>query len=59
MTTKIVTTKNWAKVHTYPIKMMRKEARFTTRNMKTEYSQPATFSSLTWKGKHTPEGKKI
>ena len=35
--------------------MARKAMRLTTRNIKTEYSQPGSFSSLTWKGRQTPE----
>ena len=34
--------------------MARKAMKLTTRNIKTEYSQPGSFSSLTWNGRQTP-----
>ncbi len=39
---------------TYPISIMMNEIKFSTRKIKTEYSQPATVSLLTWNGRHTP-----
>ncbi len=38
----------------HPKQMTRNEMRLTTRNIKTEYSQPFVLTLLTMNGRHTP-----